>query len=207
MPDVVHKQTPYIREKYHGKPMMVSFWYQLIAVKNTHASTMLEIGVGPGFTSHYLQQRGVDVTSVDIDPNLEPDVVGNVLWLPFPDDRFDIACCFEVLEHLPFELFGQALLELKRVSRQRVILSLPDAGRSIYLGLRFPGLKPRHWLLPLHRLLPRRGGPTEPNHFWEINRKGNSLKQVQAEIESCGLQVERTWRVPEYSYHRFFELS
>ena len=176
MPDLVHQQTLYVREKYHGKPLMVSFWHQLMAVKNTHASTMLEVGVGSGFTSTYLQQRGVDVTSVDIDPNLEPDVVGNVLRLPFADDRFDIACCFEVLEHLPFELFGQALLELKRVSRQRVILSLPDAGHSIYMGLRCPGLKPRNWLLPLHRLLPRRGGPTEPNHFWEINRMGCSLK-------------------------------
>ena len=36
---------------------------------------------------------------------------------------------------------------------------------------------------------------------------GCSLKRVVAEIESSGLQVERTWRVPEYSYHRFFELS
>jgi hypothetical protein len=45
MPDLVHQQTLYVREKYHGKPLMVSFWHQLMAVKNTHASTMLEVGV------------------------------------------------------------------------------------------------------------------------------------------------------------------
>ena len=45
MPDVVHKQTLYDRERYHGKPLMVSFWHQLMAVKNSNASTMLEVGV------------------------------------------------------------------------------------------------------------------------------------------------------------------
>ncbi len=42
------------------------------------------------------------LTTLDINPDHNPDIVHdlNVLPLPFPDDAFDEICAFEVLEHV-----------------------------------------------------------------------------------------------------------
>jgi hypothetical protein len=50
-------------------------------------------------------------------------VVGDVSRLPYGDDRFDLVVCLEVLEHLGNP--RTALVELTRVSRRHVLLSVP----------------------------------------------------------------------------------
>ena len=88
---------------------------------------MLEIGVGSGIIKVLCDLFGVDIKTVDIDQDLKPDYVASVLDLPFDDKSFDLVVCFQVLEHISFEEFTKALLELYRVARRYVILSLPDA--------------------------------------------------------------------------------
>lgn len=49
----------------------------------------------------------------------------SVCDMTFPDNHFDIVFCMEVLEHLEDEQFAQALVELRRVTRHRLVASVP----------------------------------------------------------------------------------
>jgi len=60
------------------------------------------------------------------DKRLNTDVVGNVLKLIFTDESFDVIACYEVVEHLPYEDFPEALSEIHHVSSKSAIPSLPD---------------------------------------------------------------------------------
>ncbi len=64
--------------------------------------------------------------TVDIDPSLKPDVVGDVCdRLPFEDGAFDTVLCFNLLEHLEFPERG--LKEMRRVLKRggRFLGSVP----------------------------------------------------------------------------------
>ena len=51
--------------------------------------------------------------------------VADALALPFPDGSFDTVLLPDVLEHLPFEDVNKAVIEATRVSRGRVLVTLP----------------------------------------------------------------------------------
>lgn len=72
---------------------------------------------------------------MDLEAELCPNVVGSITNLPFVDSAFDVAVAFEVLEHLPFEELGRCLSELRRVSKRRVIVSVPHFGPRLALWL------------------------------------------------------------------------
>ena len=80
----------------------------------------------------------------------ESYLVADITRLPFPDRSFDVAGCFEVLEHLHAP--QQALRELVRVSRSAVILSVPhepyfclsNMARGKNLDIRPRGSDPDH---------------------------------------------------------------
>ncbi|MFP4634095.1 MAG: hypothetical protein ACLFM9_03990 [Candidatus Aenigmatarchaeota archaeon] len=63
---------------YDNKKRIMSYWYQIREVMNCDPNTVLEIGIGNGFVSSYLENRGYDVTTVDIDEDLNPDVIEDV---------------------------------------------------------------------------------------------------------------------------------
>lgn len=44
-------------------------------------------------------------------------------------------------------------------------------------------------------------------HYWEIGKVGYSLKTVINDIREVGFEVEKTYRVFENQYHRFFILK
>ena len=44
---------------------------------------VLEIGLGPGIVSEILNKMNVEVTTLDIDPKLNPNVCADVTALPF----------------------------------------------------------------------------------------------------------------------------
>ena len=75
--------------------------------------------VGDGFVARILRDANVQVTTLDIQADLKPDVLGSVERIPLPDHSFDISICCQVLEHLPFDQFETCLKELHRVARRR----------------------------------------------------------------------------------------
>lgn len=90
-------------------------------------STALDIGSGQGFYTHHLRQQGFTVVAVDITRLLGNDVLfaqGRLKALPLAGN-FDTVVCFDVLEHEEDE--QQALNELRRLTRKRLLLSVPNA--------------------------------------------------------------------------------
>lgn len=96
------------------------------------AYKVLDAGCNEGFLSQALIEAGFHVTSVDLSDDAISKakqffgievIKADVNNLPFLDNEFDLVIGGELLEHLYNP--GKGLSELFRVSRDRVILSLP----------------------------------------------------------------------------------
>lgn len=97
--------------------------------------SFLDAGCGEGFVAKMLLERmpGLKLTGFDFDPeavklaqttNPTCDfTTASIFEIPYPDQSFDVAGCFEVLEHQTDPL--PALRELARVAKRAVIISVP----------------------------------------------------------------------------------
>ncbi len=98
----------YFNESYDSKERFISYWHQINEIINLKPKKVLEIGIGNGFVSKYLKERKVNVLTLDIDKKLNPDIVGSVLDVPFPDNSFEVIACYEILEHMQYKNFKKA---------------------------------------------------------------------------------------------------
>lgn len=196
----------YFRDSYDSKARFCSYWHQIHEILALRPQSVLEIGIGNGFVSDYLRKRGYSVTTVDIDEQLNPDYVGSVLSLPFEDESFDVVACFEVLEHIPYESFSQALREMHRVSRANAVLSIPDSSRAYPFWLRVGPLWDIRWLIRVPRLRGRRRSRVTL-HFWEIGLSGYPIKRILDDVAWAGFEMLKTYRLFEQPWHRFFVLA
>jgi ubiquinone/menaquinone biosynthesis C-methylase UbiE len=199
--ETVQVRTQFETE-YDSKYRLASYWHQVDECRKIGGQTVLLIGTGSGMSTVMLERAGFQVTSVDIQAHLAPNVTGDVRALPFADHSLDIATCCQVLEHLPYEFFVPSLGELRRVVRNGVVLSLPDSGKYSTTFSRIFG---REEMLTLPRLW-RKTRKGKQEHFWEVNLPGYSLHDVQRDIDRSQLKTMRTFRVWEHPYHRFWRL-
>ncbi len=216
MGTVVHRAAPprvpgrsHYGRSYIAGGRLFSYAHQMHMALSFEPQHLVEIGVGPGLTQAVLERFDLTVTTVDVQPELDPDIVGSVLDLPLDDDACDVALCCQVLEHVPFRHFKRALSELRRISSRGVVLSLPDCSPHYELRLRLPVLPP----LVLTGSRKRDPGPEwkarklrGDGHYWEIGYDGYRLADISAAIAEVGLQIVDTYRVPEKPYHRLFKL-
>lgn len=189
---------------------LFSYAHQMNAVLEHEPQTVLEIGPGPGMVTAALRAIGVTVTTVDVQPELEPDVVASVTDLPFEDNAFDVSMCCQVLEHLPFDQFLPALKELGRVSQKAVIVSLPDARSCWKLSGRLPRLKHFSFMISRTRnLRPERIEQSwlKSGHYWEIGYPEYPLRKITDGMRESGCTLARAWRPSEMAYHWFAELT
>lgn len=187
-----------------------SFAHQLDAVLGLEPQRVLEIGVGPGVVTAALRQLGIDVITLDVNSELQPDVCASVTDIPLDDDSVDVTVCCQVLEHLPFEQAALALRELVRVTGNAMVMSLPDITRCVEFTVALPKLGRRRCTFSPPRLRPPTIDPRrveQMGHYWEIGYRGTTLPTVRRAIEQCGWTIVRTWRVPELTWHRFFQLE
>lgn len=199
----------YTSPAYLAGPRGLSFGHQLATLMALQPRSVLEVGVGAGVTAAALRQVGIPVTTLDIDPGLGPDILASVDAIPADDATWDVAACCQVLEYLPFDQLGPALRELHRVTATGLVLSLPDVTRQFEVSLRLPRLGHRRFggRTPLTR--PRdmpADRRTTMGHHWEIGFTGTPLTAVQSVMAVAGWRINRTWRVPELPWHRFFDL-
>lgn len=196
--------------EYFRGGRVFSYAHQIDSVLSFKPQRVLEIGVGGGVVAAAVRAIGIGLVTVDIQPELGPDLVGSVTSLPLDDQAFDVVLCSQVLEHLPYDQFSVALRELRRVVSRGVVLSLPDV-RPHYAV---------YWQLPKvgrsQLTLARQKRPTQERvrrawesggHYWEIGYPDAALRRVQHDIEESGLQITAEWRVPELAWHHFFRLT
>lgn len=93
----------------------------------------LNLGCGP------LQHEGW--INLDSEPTMEPDVVANVMALPFDSESVDQVYMGHVLEHLPFIQVPWALREASRVMKPGAEIAVvgPD------IRLAWEGFKTKKW--------------------------------------------------------------
>ncbi len=76
----------------------------------------------PAPTRYLATDLSLDTVGGGVDPRIEFQAA-SIYELPFASDSFDIVVCCEVLEHIERPAAG--LAELRRVARERVLVSTP----------------------------------------------------------------------------------
>lgn len=194
----------YSFEKYAFEGRFVSYYWQLKEVFALEPSSVLEVGVGDRvFGSFIINNTAVSYTSVDVAEDLHPDVVGSILNLPFVDKSFDVACAFEVLEHLPFDQFDSAVAELCRIARAHVVISVPHFGPMLSFSLKIPFLPQIRVAVKIPFLKKH---VFNGEHHWEIGKHGYPISLIRNKLSAQGEIVHDF--VPFGSpYHHFFVIK
>ena len=106
--------------------------------------TALEIGCREGYQTLFLETKGYQVTSIDIEKKMPDCVVMNAnIKLKFADNNFDLIWCSEVLEHLKNPEFS--INEFKRVLKPdgKMIFTTPNSYFWIFKLFNLFGLSPQ----------------------------------------------------------------
>jgi len=193
----------YSFQRYDSKNRWLSYWYQIKAVLDLRPANVLEIGVGNGTVSGYLKNIGLPITTLDIEPSLKPDILGDVLNMPFQDSSFDVVLCAEVLEHLPFDKFEQGLAQLKRTSKKYVVLTLPHFGHSLKLSFKIPFVGEKQFAVRLPFPVKHQ---FNGEHCWEIGKKGYSPSRIKTAIKKY-FTIQKEFIPFENQYHHFYILE
>ena len=200
------KRQDYLTPQYLNYQRWQSLWHQLDLTRHCSPKNILEIGSGSGLITHILKKSGYQVTTLDNDPQLKPDIIADLNSFSFKKNQFDLILCCQVLEHLSFKNFLPLLKKLKKTTKKHLIISLPeDSLSSLQFALKlipFIPLVKKIVNLPRQKPLPK-GGP----HHWEINRPNYPLKKIIRTIEKSGFQIKKSFLVFENPYHRFFLLQ
>jgi hypothetical protein len=194
---------------YLSPERLSSIGHQFRLAGQTGGQTFLNIGAAHGLLEMLLRHSGAQALALDLDFSLQPNIVGGLPRLPVQDACVDVTMAFQVLEHLPFEMLPDCLLELSRVARKAVLISLPDrtafwqshptSSRLEALAIWF-----HHWAWARKRLRLKALPPIDPEHFWEIDSAAITSKTIVTLAANSGLSLHHLFRNPYFAYHVFF---
>jgi len=200
----------YHREKYDDLERFISYYYQIDLTRALRPERVLEVGIGNKLVADYLNKAGMMVTTCDIDADLAPDHVGDIRNLPFEDNSFDVVMACEVLEHIPFDDFEKALGELRRVSKNYVVISLPYRHTSLQFACKFPLVRTlvKNTFVDFCLRIPLRfqGFESSGQHYWEIDRGNHPIGSIRNVLKKH-FHIDREVRPVLDSYHQFFVLE
>ena len=170
---------------------------------------LLEVGTGDGVVRRCVQPFVRRYMVMDVNPQLQPDVLGDVLEPQASlASSFDAVICTEVLEHLPFERFSLAVAHLHGFLRPggRLYLTLPH--RKGHLLFVTPRQRLHAWRFPVgltslseawNRFVRRRIW-IDPHHCWEIGDGNVRRATVQAHLSEAGLATQAFHELPYCDY-------
>jgi SAM-dependent methyltransferase len=196
----------YFGDGYLNEGRFVDYYHTYRLARQTGGRRFLEIGPGNGLVAWLLRRGGASVTTLDIEPSVEPDVIGSVAALPFGDGAFDAVICCEVLEHLPWEFFPSCLQEIRRVGSGPCVLSLPHVGKTITILAELPFIGSLWGSLPLPPLR-RPDMAQHPEHFWSVGSRGCSDRLVARRIRESGFRIVKSYRPGFNKAHKFYLLA
>ena len=192
------KSAYYSFKNYNSKTRLITYWHQIDEVLDSAPQRVLEIGKGTGLVSSYLKNLGVEVATLDINEELQPDFVGDVTELDqkFDASSWDVVLCARVLHHIPFAEFENIISQCIHVARSRAVISVPVDDFRIYFSSRVTSRPYKTITIPLPLFLKKRlgklAGKTPGSGLWQVN---SSKQTAFAEIERIADAQNARWRV------------
>ncbi len=194
----------YFSLSYDDEKRWMSYFHQVKEILAFKPESILVVGKGNGLVAQYLKLNNIKVVTLDIDESVKPDIVASVLNMPFKGNEFDAVLCAQVLEHLPYEDFLKALLEIKRVAKSGAVISLPHFGPAIRFLFKLPLFLEIKFMIKVpypkvHKF--------KDEHYWEIGKRGFSAGKIKKYLKKSGLILTGDFMVFENPLHHFFILK
>jgi SAM-dependent methyltransferase len=123
-----------VQERYLSNSAEMERTSHLVGLVPPGVETLLDVGAGYGIFLHELTQlRDIQVEGVDVSDNCMSWgrarglklSLASAHELPFEDRQFQMITCSEVMEHLTWGVYEQALTELSRVAESWILMSVP----------------------------------------------------------------------------------
>lgn len=179
----------------------IGFQYQLAA--ESGSKHFLEIGFGGGVLGFLFEAYGLKLVTMDINPRLNPTIVGSLPIIPLGSNSVETILCFQTLEHIPLDDLIPSLQQMRRVASKSIIISLPDRTpipkgkfektRDLYYRLRGISSPPKKLQL-------------DPMHYWEIGMEGITFQTIGRYIANSHLEIVKHFRNRYNPFHHFFVL-
>ena len=182
--------------------MQQNFMNDIISI----GDEILEVGVGSGFCSNYLKNKGYSVTTLDIDENKNPDIVGNIVYYKFTKD-FDYILAYEVLEHIPFEYLKNTLRKLRTKCRKGLFISIPEYYPIVFsLKLKIPKVKLIEYSFSLPNFI-HYNKKLSTHHHWEVNSSYETrLENIIELFSECGFSTVKFVFFEKKCYFMYFKI-
>lgn len=187
----------YVQPAYLGKNDIRLLSYRHLeneVLKSSRNASVLIVGKGDGIIGKVLTAWGYNVTTLDIDKHLYPDIVADISAPQTHDEKFDVVMCCQVLEHLPLSEVRHAMTSLHHYAKGRIIISIPDQRRFKW-GM----------TLPRFRRIPLGNHFEEMGHHWEVGADGLSLREVLKSIDPT--RRAKLNRVRGFEWHLFITME
>jgi len=195
------KNTHYFNSSYNDFERWVSYWNQINETVLLKPKTVLEIGMGNGLVAGILKQYGIQVTTLDFDKSLHPDICADISNPLNLKQTYDVVLCAQVLEHLPFAKFTNVLANLSKIGAS-LILSLPHPGPVAHFRIKLPFASQKDLFLKLPYPVSHR---FKGQHYWEVGKKETSLCLIRSIIRRY-YTIQKDYISPDSPWHHFFVL-
>ncbi len=155
---------------------------------------ILEAAAGKAEHAVLLRHYGFDVTTLDIDPKNNPDLLHD-LHKPIPrrTGAFHVVTSHHTLEHLEIGYLPTILKEFHRVLRPNGVLfvTLPVRSRPFVITLRFA-----RWFFATKVRRQLKDYTPHAIHHWELSKNWMKPKDFPAELERVGFS-----KIEQYESH------
>jgi uncharacterized UPF0146 family protein len=171
------------------------YWYQQNVIQDymEQGDSILEIGVGSGFTANYLKSRGFKVTTLDIDERKNPDIVANLVDYKF-QENYDHILAFEVFEHIPINEVEKIINQLSTICTKNMFISVPrNEIVLLRLETRLPLIGTKMFEITL-----KRRKIAIPYHCWEIDHNGLTTSKFRTFLSKAGfntINIFKKWSI------------
>lgn len=143
-------QSEFVESVFYQDATQVERVQHTIALLPEEVHSLLDVGAGFGVLLHEiskqreLQLEGLEISQSRIQWGVERGLklrTGSADAMPYEDHSFDIVTCCEVLEHLPWQVYENSLLELQRVAKTWLLVSVPYDERRSFAACPYCGAR------------------------------------------------------------------
>lgn len=199
------KKEHYYTARYLNFGRWMNYWHQVDSIRRLGERAVLEIGLGNGTVRDALEKLGFVITTLDIDRSLNPDVVGSATEIPLPDNSFGTVLAAEILEHLPWNEFGRALDEIRRVTKRYAVISLPHSGYEFSFIVKIPLFARKKIIFKIPHFWKTHIFNGE--HYWELGKKGFPVRRIKKVMVGHGFVIKESHLYADDPPHYFFLLE